>query len=176
MTQRYTARELSSLTQADFVAALDGIYEHSPWVAEKAWRHRPFDDVAALLDALQNAMWQAEKVAQWQLIKAHPELAGKAALAGELTAASTAEQAGAGLNACTPEEYASIQRLNADFGQRFGMPFIVAVRGLSRADIIAAMQQRLDYTPEQAFEESLRQIGLIAAHRLHERVREPGTP
>lgn len=170
MSRRYTARALSNMNQADFVAALDGIYEHSPWVAEQAWQQRPFNDVTALLKALQDAMWQAEKAAQWQLIKAHPELAGKAALAGELTAASTAEQAGAGLNACTPEEYTSIQTLNAAFGSRFGMPFIVAVRGLSRTDIIAAMQQRLDYTPEQAFEESLRQIGLIAAHRLQERV------
>ncbi|HEY9103334.1 2-oxo-4-hydroxy-4-carboxy-5-ureidoimidazoline decarboxylase [Chitinimonas sp.] len=170
MTPRLTVAALSQLSQADFTAALDGIFEHSPWVAEAAWRQAPFSDADQLLTALLDAMWQAPEAAQRQLILAHPELAGKAALAGELTQASTAEQAGAGLAACSPEEYARIQNLNSAFQTRFGMPFIIAVRGLTRGDIIAAMEARLALTAPEAFAENLHQIGRIAALRLHDRL------
>lgn len=170
MTPRLTVAALSQLSQVDFTAALEGIFEHSPWVAEAAWRQAPFDDEAHLLAALLDAMWRAPEAAQRQLILAHPELAGKAALAGELTQASTAEQAGAGLSACSPAEYARIQTLNSAFQSRFGMPFIIAVRGLSRADIITAMEARLALAPSAAFAENLHQIGRIAALRLHDRL------
>ena len=98
---------------------------------------------------------------------AHPELAGKAAIRGELTADSAREQAGAGLNACTPAEFAELQALNLAYRQRFGWPFIIAVTGLSRTDILAAMRQRLARAPEDEFAEALSQIVRIANIRLN---------
>ncbi|WP_051711289.1 2-oxo-4-hydroxy-4-carboxy-5-ureidoimidazoline decarboxylase [Andreprevotia chitinilytica] len=161
-----TTAELSQLNQTEFIAALDGIFEHSPWVAERAWLHRPFASREALLQSLLDAMLHAERPLQLALICAHPELAGKAAIRGELTVESTQEQASAGLNACTPEEYAEIQQLNAAYRERFGFPFIVAVRGMSRGEIIAAMRLRVARHAEEEFAESLRQIGRIASLRL----------
>ena len=165
-----TVMQLSQMDQAAFVAALDGIFEHSPWVAERAWGRRPFADWEALLGTLVGAMQAAPRNAQLALIRAHPELAGKAAVRGELTAESSREQAGAGLAACSPEEFELIQALNGAYNAKFGFPFIIAVRGLGRADIIAAMERRLGHDPEAEFAEALRQIARIAALRLEERV------
>ena len=165
-----TVMQLSQMDQAAFVAALDGIFEHSPWVAERAWGRRPFADREALLGTLVGAMQAAPRNAQLALIRAHPELAGKAAVRGELTTESSREQAGAGLAACSPEEFELIQALNGAYNAKFGFPFISAVRGLGRADIIAAMERRLGHDPEAEFAEALRQIARIAALRLEERV------
>ncbi len=167
-----TVMQLSQMDQAAFVAALEGIFEHSPWVAEHAWVRRPFASREALLGTLVGAMQAAPRNAQLALIRAHPELAGKAAVRGELTAESTREQAGAGLAACSPEEFELIQALNGAYNAKFGFPFIIAVRGLGRADIIAAMERRLGHDPEAEFAEALRQIARIAALRLEERVAE----
>ena len=162
-------------SRAAFVAALDGIYEHSPWIAAAAFDRRPFASVAALKRALVEAVREAGRERQLALLRAHPELAGKAAVAGALTAESRGEQQRAGLTACTPEEFAAIQRLNADYNARFGWPFIVAVRGprgdaLTRAEIIAALQRRLASHPELEFAECLRQVHRIAEIRLAERL------
>ena len=165
-----TVMQLSQMDQAAFVAALEGIFEHSPWVAEHAWVRRPFANREALLGTLVGAMQAAPRNAQLALIRAHPELAGRAAVRGELTAESTREQAGAGLAACSPEEFELIQALNGAYNAKFGFPFIIAVRGLGRADIIAAMERRLGHDPEAEFAEALRQIARIAALRLEERV------
>ena len=165
-----TVMQLSQMDQAAFVAALEGIFEHSPWVAEHAWVRRPFANREALLGTVVGAMQAAPRNAQLALIRAHPELAGKAAVRGELTAESTREQAGAGLAACSPEEFELIQALNGAYNAKFGFPFIIAVRGLGRADIIAAMERRLGHDPEAEFAEALRQIARIAALRLEERV------
>lgn len=169
-TPTLTAARLSQLDQADFVAALDGIFEHSPWVAGRAWSRGPFADREALLGTLVGTMQAAPRADQLALIRAHPELAGKAAVRGELTRESTREQAGAGLAACTQEEFELIQALNAAYNARFGFPFIIAVRGLTRGDIIAAMQRRLGNPDEVEFAEALTQIARIAALRLEERV------
>lgn len=154
---------------------LEGLYEHSPWVVREAASARPFASVTALKYALARAVRAAPRDAQLALIRAHPELAGKAAIAGQLTADSTHEQARAGLTACTPEEFATLQRLNHDYNARFGWPFILAVRGprglgLPRHEIIAAFARRLDNTPEAEFAQCLREIDRIAALRLDERL------
>lgn len=163
---------LSSLSQEEFVAALDGVYEHSPWVAESAWRKRPFKTIADLHRACVQSVREADSEAQLALIRAHPELAGKAAIRGELTADSTREQSGAGLDRCSPEEFQRLTELNRDYAAKFGFPFIIAVRGHTRESIIANLAERLQHSREAEFEEALRQIDQIAMFRLQDRVRE----
>ncbi|MFN3612328.1 2-oxo-4-hydroxy-4-carboxy-5-ureidoimidazoline decarboxylase [Tepidimonas sp.] len=156
-------------------ARLDGLYEHSPWIVRAALARRPFATPAALIAACADVVDRADVQAQLALIRAHPELAGKAMVAGTLTAESTDEQSRAGLTHCTPEEYASLQRLNAEYRARFGWPFILAVRGprgrgLSRAQIIAAFERRLHAHPDDERRECLRQIHRIAEIRLHDKL------
>ncbi|MDR3392858.1 MAG: 2-oxo-4-hydroxy-4-carboxy-5-ureidoimidazoline decarboxylase [Sulfuriferula sp.] len=160
--------ELNTLDQAGFIACLADIYEHSPWVAECASRQRPYVDVASLAAAMQACVQAADPATQLTLIRAHPELAGKLAVSGGLTAASRSEQAAAGLNHCSPEEFATLTALNNAYQAKFAFPFIVAVRGMQRADIIAAMQRRLSNTPEQEVVAALQQIGRIAQFRLND--------
>ncbi len=153
---------------------LDGIHEHSPWVAAAAVRRRPYASVAALKRALVEAVRAAPRDARLALVRAHPALAGKAALAGEVTAASTDEQSRAGLLHCSPDELAELRRLNDAYVARFGWPFIVAVRGprgagMTRGEIIATFRRRLDAHPDAEFDECLRQIDRIAELRLDER-------
>ena len=169
-----TLAELNAATQAEFTTAMQGVYEHSPWVPARAWSARPFATLAALKHAMVQAVRQASRDEQLALIRAHPELAGKAAVDGALTAESTHEQARAGLAHCTPEEFARINTLNADYGARFGWPFILAVRGprgtgLSRAQIIATLARRIDNPEEFEFAEALRQIHRIAELRLNDK-------
>ena len=169
-----TLDQLNHASAADFVKGLDGTYEHSPWIAERAAASRPFATLAALKVALARVVREATVDEQLGLIRAHPELAGKAAVAGELTAESTHEQQKAGLTACTPEEFAKLQRLNADYNARFGWPFILAVRGprgtgFTRAEIIATFERRLRAHPDLERAECLRQIHRIAEIRLNDK-------
>ncbi|HEY9105045.1 MAG TPA: 2-oxo-4-hydroxy-4-carboxy-5-ureidoimidazoline decarboxylase [Roseateles sp.] len=169
-----TLEQLNTASAADFVALLDGTYEHSPWIAERAAAARPFASLAALKVALARIVREASLDEQLGLIRAHPELAGKAAVAGELTAESTNEQQKAGLTACTPEEFARLQKLNADYNARFGFPFILAVRGprglgLTRQEIIATFERRLRAHPDVERAECLRQIHRIAEIRLNDK-------
>lgn len=158
--------ELNAMPVEDFTARLADIFEHSPWVAERAAVARPFASVDALHDAMCSAMRKANRDEQLALIRAHPQLAGKAAMRGELTEASTSEQSGAGLDQCSAEEFARITELNDAYQQRFGFPFILAVRGHDRTGIIANMAARVANAPEVEFDEALRQIERIAALRL----------
>ena len=162
-----TLEQLNAASTEQAAHMLDGLYEHSPWIAEAALAQRPFQSLAQLKHAMVRVLAQAPVDAQLALIRAHPELAGKAAIRGELTADSAREQAGAGLNACTPAEFAELQALNLAYRQRFGWPFIIAVTGLSRTDILAAMRQRLARAPEDEFAEALSQIVRIANIRLN---------
>jgi allantoate deiminase/N-carbamoyl-L-amino-acid hydrolase len=167
-----TLPDLNSCPPAAFVEALRGIYEHSPWIAERAAPMRPFASLAALKQALQAVVTQASQDEQLALLRAHPELAGKAAIAGELTAESTGEQAASGLDRCSPEEYARLQELNARYGEKFGFPFILAVkgptgRGLTRAAIIDTFARRLENRLEAEMRECLRQVHRIAEIRLN---------
>ena len=164
----------ASLTPGEFAALLEGIYEHSPWVAEAAWPARPFRTLAALKHALAQVVRGAPPEAQLALIRAHPELAGKAMVARRLTAESTSEQGAAGLTHCSPEEFEALQRLNAAYNEKFGFPFILAVRGprstgLTRQEIIETFTRRLGHTAAFERAECLRQIHRIAEIRLNER-------
>ena len=171
-----TLEQLNSSAAHDvpaFVKTLHGIYEHSPWIPERAAKLGPFANITALKQALQGVVTDAERAEQLGLIRAHPELAGKAAIAGELTAESTGEQAKAGLNLCTPEEFAMLQKLNGDYNAKFGFPFILAVKGatgkgLTRQQIITTFTRRLRNQPEDELREALRQIGRIAEMRIND--------
>lgn len=172
-----TLDQLNQASQADFTALLDGTYEHSPWIADQAWTARPFASTAALKLALVQAVRNADREAQLGLIQAHPELAGKAMVNKTLTAESTHEQGKAGLTQCTPEEFNLIQELNAAYNEKFGFPFILAVRGprglgLPKAAIIATFQRRLDNHPDFEFAEALRNIHRIAEIRLEDKFAE----
>ena len=169
-----TLEQLNAASQADFTALLDGTYEHSPWIAEAAWAKRPFASLAALKLALVQALRDAGLDAQLALIRAHPELAGKAMVAKTLTAESSNEQGKAGLTDCTPDEFAQIQQLNADYNKKFGFPFILAVRGprglgLSKAEIIATFERRSSNHPDFERAECLRNIHRIAEIRLNDK-------
>ncbi len=161
-------RDLNTLDRAGFVAALGAIFEHSPWIAERAWDRRPFadaDDLMAAMSAVVEAASNDEKLA---LIRAHPDLAGKAAREGALTEHSTSEQAGAGLDRLSDEAFERFHRLNDAYAARFGFPFVIAVRGHTKATILAAFEQRLDNDQEAETAEALRNIGLIARFRLED--------
>ena len=173
-----TLEQINAASPAQFVALLDGTYEHSPWVAERAGAQRPFASLAALKRALTVSVREACREAQLQLIRAHPELAGKAMVSRNLTAESTNEQGKAGLADCTPEEFARLQQLNAAYNAKFGWPFMLAVRGpnpkqdgpgLSRAEIIATFGRRLAHHPDFEFAEALRQIHRVAEIRLNDK-------
>ena len=168
-----TLETLNRCEPAQFVDALRGIYEHSPWIPSNVVDQRPFASLTALKLALQASVRDASADRQLALIRAHPELTGKAAIAGELTAESSGEQARAGLHLCSAEEYATLQKLNADYNSKFGFPFILAVKGpngkgLARAAIIAAFARRLDERRADEIAECLRQIGRIAELRLND--------
>ncbi|HEX7642707.1 MAG TPA: allantoate amidohydrolase [Burkholderiaceae bacterium] len=168
-----TLETLNRASAEQFTEALHGIYEHSPWVAQHAAAARPFANITALKLAMQRAVREAGTDAQLGLIRAHPELAGKAAVAGTLTRESTGEQAKAGLNLCSPEEFATLQTLNADYNAKFGFPFILAVKGpdskgYTRQAIIAAFGRRLKNQRSDEFAENLRQIDRIAELRIND--------
>jgi 2-oxo-4-hydroxy-4-carboxy-5-ureidoimidazoline decarboxylase len=161
-----TLDQLNACDRAGFTAALGAIFEHSPWIPERTWSARPFASVDVLHAALCATLGAASGAEQLAFIRAHPELAGKAAIRGELTQASNREQSGAGLDRCTPEEYARLHALNAGYGARFGFPFILAVRGYDRAGVLAELERRLGNAREAELAEALRQIERIARFRL----------
>ncbi|MDH5340087.1 MAG: 2-oxo-4-hydroxy-4-carboxy-5-ureidoimidazoline decarboxylase, partial [Rubrivivax sp.] len=169
-----TMEQLNAADRAGFVRLLDGTYEHSPWIAEAAWARRPFGSLAQLKLALVEVVRAAGVEAQLGLIRAHPELAGKAMASQTLTAESTHEQGKAGLTACAPGELAKIRQLNASYQAKFGFPFILAVRGprglgLGKAEIIATFERRLESHPDFERAECLRQIHRIAEIRLNDK-------
>ena len=169
-----TLQELNAATPEAAAQMLDGLYEHTPWIAAQALAARPFGSLAALKHAMVRVLAQAPREAQVALVRAHPELAGKAMVAQTLTAESTNEQSKAGLTQCTPEEFARIQQLNADYNARFGFPFILAVRGprgtgLAKQEIIDTFARRLDNPPDFELAEALRNIHRIAEIRLNDK-------
>jgi len=173
MVTMMTFSELNSCDAATFIDRLRGIYEHSPWIPERAAAQRPFVNATALKLALQSVVSAASLDEQLGLIRAHPELAGKAAVAGQLTAESTSEQAKSGLHLCSAEEFAVLHRLNADYNAKFGFPFILAVKGpdgqgLTRRAIIATFTRRLKNQRADEIAECLRQIKRIAEIRLND--------
>jgi beta-ureidopropionase / N-carbamoyl-L-amino-acid hydrolase len=170
-----TLERLNAGTAAEFADALRGIYEHSPWVVERAATARPFPTLAALKRALVQVVRDAGDAAQLALIRAHPELAGRAMQTSTLTPESAVEQGKAGLTQCTPAELEQIAKLNADYQARFGFPFILAVRGprgqgIAKPEILATFERRLHHPPDYERAEALRNIHRVAEIRLDERL------
>lgn len=164
---------LNAMSTADFVSAVGGVFEHSPWVAERAASARPFASRLALHQAMCSEVARATSDEQLALIRAHPELAGRAAVRGELTVESAGEQKRAGLSSCTPEELAKLQALNAEYSKKFGWPFILAVKGHNPTSVVDALVRRVNHDAASERAESLDQIGRIAGFRLADLVEEP---
>lgn len=158
---------MSDPDRAAFVARYGGVYEHSPWVAEGVWdAGRATDDPEALAEAMEAVVAAADRDKLTALLNAHPDLAGRLAVSGALTEASASEQAGAGLDRCSPEEFDAFQTLNAAYAEKFGHPFIIAVRGLDRQGILERFRERIGNDPEAEFREALEQVRRIARLRL----------
>ncbi len=164
---------LNRMGRAEFAQALGTVFEQSPWVADRAWASRPFSSVATLHAALVAAVRRAPRDEQIALLCAHPDLAGKAARAGAMSAASVAEQGSAGLDRLTDEEYERFNRLNRAYGDKFGFPFIIAVRRHDKAGILGAFDRRLQHGVEEEVEAALGQVFDITLMRLQRVVRAP---
>ncbi len=150
-----------------FVRCYGGVYEHSPWVAERAFpKAAGVTDPERLAQLLAAEVDRAPADAKLRLIRAHPDLAGRAAVAGQLGAASTEEQASAGIDQCTPEEFVHFQTLNRRYKQKFGFPFVMAVRGSSRQVILANFEKRLENNRETEVERAIEEIHKIAKLRM----------
>jgi N-carbamoyl-L-amino-acid hydrolase len=169
-----TLQEINAAPLNKAVQLLDGLYEHSPWIAQAALAQRPFRSLAHLKHTMARIVADAGREKQLELLRAHPELVGKAMVSNSLTAESTSEQSKAGLTHCTPEEFARIQQLNAAYDVRFGFPFILAVRGprgtgLARQEIIATFARRLEHHPEFELAEALRNVHRVVELRLNDK-------
>ena len=149
-----------------FVAAYGPLFEHSPWVAEDAYGRGPYPDREALESGLAEAMYAAPRDRQLALVRAHPDLAGKAAVEGTLTPDSEREQSSAGLDRLSPDEYEALTGANAAYRERFGFPFVICVRDHDKDSILAAARQRLRNDPETELRTALGEIARIAHHRL----------
>ena len=159
--------QLNDSNATRFVELLGGIFEHSPWVAEQVYSKRPFASRADLHRRMVAEVHQASQQQRRKLLCQHPELAGKEADANSLTDASKREQAGAGLNQCSADELARIKHFNQAYLAKHGFPFIIAVTGLDKLQIIAAMEQRLDNQVESEFTTAIEEVEKIAVIRLN---------
>jgi len=157
-----TVAELNSLDRPAFVEAIGRVFEHSPWVAERAWDSRPFADPDALHAALTGQVDRAADAERLVLLRAHPDLGARA----RMSDASTIEQAGAGLDSLTDDEYERLRTLTAAYRRRFGFPFLLAVKGKSKHEIFRALQARMESLPEEEYREALQQVYRIARFRL----------
>jgi OHCU decarboxylase len=172
MTPTITLGELNALDQADFVAALGGAFEGEPWMVVEAWHARPFASLDALISALLRPIFDAPIERQVELIRAHPDLVGRAALAGTLTPASTAEQAVAGLDRLTPDEIARFTRLNAAYREKFGFPFVICARENKKESILAGFAARQANSREQEIAAALGEVAKICRLRIGDMVQE----
>ena len=159
---------VNDLDRAAFVERFGPLFEHSPWVAEAAWHDRPFGDREELYDALVAAMHAASRERKLALIRAHPDLAGKAAIDGSLTRSSQREQASAGLDRLTPDEYDAFTRTNTAYRERFGFPFVVCAREHTKESILRVASERLGNTEDEEVRVALEEIAKIARLRLED--------
>jgi beta-ureidopropionase / N-carbamoyl-L-amino-acid hydrolase len=171
-----TLEQLNALAPGEFAAALDGVFEHSPWVAQRTAAARPFTSRLQLLDLMRAAVAAATPAEQLALIRAHPQLGVRTRAASALTAASASEQRRAGLASCTPAQATRLEQLNARYLERFGFPFIIAVRGHDPQSIIAHFERRLESGLKAERATALNQIGAIAAYRLADMIGAPPGP
>ena len=153
---------LTSLTEPEFVTLLGGVYEVSPWVAQAVCSEGPFTSLSGLRAALRRRVDESGHAAQLTLLRAHPELAARARMSPD----SVGEQRGAGLDQLTPEEHAQLLRLNAAYREKFGFPFILAVKGKDKNDIRAGLKERLENGPKEEFSKALSEVHAIAGFRL----------
>ncbi|MEX0298697.1 MAG: 2-oxo-4-hydroxy-4-carboxy-5-ureidoimidazoline decarboxylase [Kordiimonas sp.] len=159
----------STLDLQTFLRLYGGVYEHSSWIAEGAFAQKintNLDTVNGIHDAMKTTLFAADEAAKMKLICAHPDLAGKLAVGEQLTAESQSEQRGAGLDRCTKEEFDEFQTLNSNYKTKFGFPFIVAVKGLDRHDILSVFRARINNDRETEFNTAIEQINRIAYFRL----------
>lgn len=167
---RLTLDEVNALDDGAFSARFADVAEHSPWVAARVASARPFVSLTALHEAMMAVIRAAGPTERVDLLRAHPDLAGRAALAGELTAASTGEQAAAGLDTLTAEEMARFQEVNRAYRERFGFPFIMAVRNADKTRILAAYGRRVAEDPDRELHTAVAEVGKIIWMRLLDRV------
>lgn len=160
--------DLNDMEQSRFVGALGDIFEHSPWVAEAAWAKRPFSSLESLHEAMVRTVQESSSEAQLTLFRKHPDLATRLKI-GEY---STREQQGAGLDQLSPSEFEQFAEANRKYTERFGFPFILAVRGKKKDDIQEALQARISNSAQEEAEEALWQIARITAFRLHDLISE----
>jgi 2-oxo-4-hydroxy-4-carboxy-5-ureidoimidazoline decarboxylase len=163
-----TIAQINALPAADFTATFGFLFEHSPWIVREAASRRPFASIAAFEDAMASIVREAPHLDQLKLLRAHPELASKAAVDKTLTEASNAEQASAGLDRLSQDEFDRFHDLNRRYRDRFGFPFIICVRLTDKAGILAAMDKRLENTEEQEIAAALVEIGKIVHLRLRD--------
>ena len=160
--------ELDAMDRDEFTRVIGPVFEHSPWIAADSWPRRPFLALDALHRVLCDTVAEAEAARQVALIQAHPDLVGRAALAGTLTPASTGEQASAGLDRLSAEEVVAFQKFNADYRERFGFPFVICARLNKKEAILAAFPKRLRNAHEEEIQTALSEIGKIARLRLED--------
>jgi len=161
-----TLAEINAMTRDQFVAALGWIFEDSPWVAERAWTHRPFASREALHHSMTAELDRAAAADQLALLRAHPDLGTRT----RVSAASAGEQSAAGLDSLTTDEFETFEWLNAGYREKFGFPFLYAVKGSSKHDIFVALGVRLDSSPEEEFRQALSEVGRIAWFRLQDAI------
>jgi 2-oxo-4-hydroxy-4-carboxy-5-ureidoimidazoline decarboxylase len=176
MTAKLTLDALNALDATGFTAALGDIFEHAPWVAQAAAAERPFATVAALHEAMLAAVDAAPSETQLAFLRGHPELGGKVARAGAMTADSVAEQGGLGLDRLSDAEFERFERLNAAYRAKFGFPFIICVRRQTRDAILDAFERRTSLSTEDELAAALDEIGHITRLRLVAKVEGPGAP
>ena len=161
---------LRDMNRETFLAAFAGVVDDSPWVAEAAWEDAPFASLDELHAAMAGVIASAGRDRKLALLRAHPELAGKAAADGRVTKESRREQSGAGLAGLTAGEHARFRDLNRAYRERFGFPFIVAVRNLAKDEILRSLAERLGNAPEAEFERCLSEVAEIVRLRLADRI------
>ena len=161
-----TLAVVNQMDRETFVATVGWVFEHSPWVAERAWAARPFDGLDALHLAMVDQVEAAPLEEQLALLRAHPDLGTRA----RISDASKGEQAGAGLDTLTAAEFDHFERLNSAYRDKFGFPFLLAVKGSTKHDILRALDERLEASPDDEFHETLRQVFRIARFRLQDAV------
>jgi 2-oxo-4-hydroxy-4-carboxy-5-ureidoimidazoline decarboxylase len=165
--------QLNAADKTGFIAALGDIFEHAPWVAEAVHARRPFATLASLHEAMTTAVRSADADRRFALVNGHPDLAGKAARAGAMTADSTAEQSSAGLERLSEDEFARFHRLNEAYRKKFGFPFIVCVRRHTRESILRQFERRLTHDAATELDAALSEVFRITALRLDQRVSAP---
>ncbi len=166
----YALAEVNRMSAPAFVDAFGDVAEHSPWVAEQAAATRPFTDREDLIEKFGGALWAADRDRQLAVLRAHPDLAGKAAVAGELTEDSRSEQAGAGLDRLTAEEFRRFTDLNDRYKAKFDFPFIFAVKGATKEMILASFEERIGADRETEFANALDNVCRIFRFRIEDRV------